>query len=103
MYKKIRLKKNILQKHIASHLQISENAYSRIENGHTQITIEYLYQIAEALDCEIEEILNIKNGNVLNYNSNLVITQINESSFNITLNQNDFLFIRELLESKKKV
>lgn len=98
--KVIRVNKNILQKHVASHLYISENAYSRIENGHTKLTIGCLYKIAGALDCKIEEILDLNKSIEANINQNIVISQFNEGSFNITLNPSDFLVLKGLLESK---
>jgi transcriptional regulator with XRE-family HTH domain len=99
--KEIRIRKNILQRHIASHLTISENAYSRIENGHTQITVEYLYLIADALDSKVEELLGLEKTSVAHNNSNVVISQFNEGSFNITLAPSDFAALKEMLESKK--
>ncbi len=99
--KEIRKNRNILQKHIASHLTISENAYSRIENGHTQITIEYLYLIADALDSKVADLLGLEKTADTHNNPNLVISQLNEGSFNITLAPSDYLSLKELLESKK--
>jgi transcriptional regulator with XRE-family HTH domain len=99
--KKIRIIKNILQKHVASQLAISENAYSRIENGHTKITVEYLYLIADALDSKVEELLGLEKTAEPHDNPNLVISQINEGSFNITLAPSDFAVLKDMLESKK--
>lgn len=98
--KDLRLKKNMLQKHVASFLEISENAYSRIENGHTKLTIDYLFLISEALECGIEEILHFDKTEV-NSEFKIIVHQINEDSFKITLSPSDFLDLKNLLESKK--
>lgn len=39
--------------YIAHHLNISQAAYSKIENGKTQLTIQRLFQITEILDISI--------------------------------------------------
>lgn len=45
--------------------------------------------------------LGLEKSAIANNNSNVVISQFNEGSFNITLGQSDFLALKELLESKK--
>lgn len=80
---------------MANHLGISENAYSRIENGHTQITIEYLYKIAVAPNCNLNEILINEAEKEPNNNAHILVDQINEGSFSIILNHKDFLSLKE--------
>ncbi len=58
--KQIRLSKNILQKYVAKELNLSENSYSRIENGNTKLTIDNLYKICNILNCKIEDVLEIE-------------------------------------------
>ena len=43
--KAIRTRKGILQAAIADYLGIDKTAYSRIETGQTQLTINYLFKI----------------------------------------------------------
>jgi len=43
---------------MAQKLDISQNAYSKIENGITPITTDRLEQIARALDVPVESVIN---------------------------------------------
>ena len=56
--KKIREFRNFTQQHLADKLDISQNAYSKIENGTTKLTIDRLEQIANLLDVPIESVLS---------------------------------------------
>jgi len=47
-----REKKNYTQEYLAYKLDISQNAYSKIELGYTKITLERLFQIAEILEMD---------------------------------------------------
>ena len=53
----IRKAKGKKASHMAEILGISESAYSQTENGKSQITIARLYNIAEALDISINDLL----------------------------------------------
>lgn len=44
-----RLKKNLTQEYIADELNISQRAYSKIENNEVQLKIDRLYRICEIL------------------------------------------------------
>ena len=50
---------NYTQEYVAYKLNISQNAFSKIELGHTKITVERLLQITEILDCELKELLKL--------------------------------------------
>jgi transcriptional regulator with XRE-family HTH domain len=48
--------RNYTQEYLAFKLNISQNAYSKIELGYTKLTLERLFQIAEVLEfkpCEL--------------------------------------------------
>ncbi|GAA3981503.1 helix-turn-helix domain-containing protein [Mucilaginibacter dorajii] len=49
---------NYTQEYLAAKLNISQNAYSKIELGYTKITVERLFQIAAILEVDIHEIIN---------------------------------------------
>lgn len=55
--RKIREYRNYTQEYLAMKLDISQNAYSKIELGYTKITLERLYQIANLLDVDPVELL----------------------------------------------
>jgi len=52
--------RNYTQEYLAAKLDISQNAYSKIELGYTKITVERLFQIADVLDYDVAEILVAK-------------------------------------------
>lgn len=49
---------NYTQEYLAAKLNISQNAYSKIELGYTKITVERLFQIADILETETMELIN---------------------------------------------
>lgn len=53
-----REKRNYTQEYLAYKLNISQNAYSKIELGYTKITVERLFQIADILDYDVATLLN---------------------------------------------
>jgi len=55
--RKIREHLNYTQEYLAMKLNISQNAYSKIELGYTKITLERLYQIAQVLEVDLIELI----------------------------------------------
>jgi transcriptional regulator with XRE-family HTH domain len=56
----IRKKRELLnysQFYMASRLDVSQNAYSKIELGYTKISVERLFQIAALLDVKIPDLI----------------------------------------------
>lgn len=53
--------RNYTQEYLAFKLNISQNAYSKIELGYTKITVERLFQIAEVLEFDIAELIDPTN------------------------------------------
>jgi transcriptional regulator with XRE-family HTH domain len=49
--------KNYSQKYVASKMGISQNAYSKIENNQTQLTVHHVKQLAEILQVPITDLL----------------------------------------------
>ena len=50
--------RNYTQEYLAAKLNISQNAYCKIELGYTKITVERLFQIAAILEFEVSDWLN---------------------------------------------
>jgi transcriptional regulator with XRE-family HTH domain len=69
--KKIREYRNFTQQHMADSLEISQNAYSKIENETTKMTTNRLEQIAKILDVPFETIINDEH-QIFNLNNNHV-------------------------------
>jgi transcriptional regulator with XRE-family HTH domain len=69
--KRIREYKNFTQQYMADKLELSPNAYYKIENGATKLTTDRLEEIAAILDIPTESILssekqvfNLENNNI---------------------------------------
>ncbi|MBQ8168254.1 helix-turn-helix transcriptional regulator [bacterium] len=56
----IRLKKNISQEELAFRASLNMNSISTLERGLNNVKIKTLYKIAEALEVDVNEILNCK-------------------------------------------
>ena len=63
--RKIREHLNYTQEYLAMKLNISQNAYSKIELGYTKITLERLYQIAQVLEVDLVELIKANDAEVL--------------------------------------
>lgn len=52
-----RLYLNYTQEYVASRLRMSQNAYSKFELGYVSVTLDRFYDLCEALEIELEEML----------------------------------------------
>lgn len=64
--KQIRELKNLTQEHVAIQLGLSTRAYSKIETGETQLTINRLNEISSILGVEPMEVLGFDDKQVFN-------------------------------------
>lgn len=55
--RKVREYRNYTQEYLAMKLNISQNAYSKIELGYTKITLERLYEVAQILEVDLIELV----------------------------------------------
>jgi transcriptional regulator with XRE-family HTH domain len=55
--RKVREYRNYTQDYLAAKLEISQNAYSKIELGYSKITLDRLFHIALILEIEVMELL----------------------------------------------
>ena len=94
--KKLREFRNFTQQYLADKLDISQNAYSKIENGTTKLTIDRLEQIAKLLDVPVESVLSNEK-QVLNVENNTInkfyahIENLHEENKEILQQQVEFL------------
>ena len=56
--RKIREFRNYTQDYLAAKLQISQNAYSKIELGYSNITLSRLIDIAEILEVDLVDVIS---------------------------------------------
>ena len=86
--RKIREYRDYTQQFMADSLELSQNAYCKIENGTTKLTIDRLENIATILDVPIESILSSE-----------------KQTFNIENHHNDKVYnhIENLYEANKEL
>lgn len=60
-------KKQYSQAYLAQRMGMTQKAYSKIETGDTKLTVHHLIQIADILEIEINELLELK-PNVIYHN-----------------------------------
>jgi len=78
--KQIRELKNFTQEHVATQLGLTTRAYSKIESGETQLTINRLNEISNILGVEPLEVLGFDEKQVFNnckQEGNIGINHIN--------------------------
>ena len=77
----IRTQKNILQSAVAESLDISQNAYSMLENGTTRITIQKIFMLAEYFKVPVSKIIDVSENTSYDLQiNNQTIEQINPQS-----------------------
>jgi transcriptional regulator with XRE-family HTH domain len=78
--KQIRELKNLTQEYVATQLDLTTRAYSKIESGETQLTINRLNEISKILGIEPMEVLGFDERQVFNnckQEGNIGINHIN--------------------------
>lgn len=104
--KKIRKQKKITQEYIAKHLGITTRAYSKIESGKTNLTIEKLYKITDILNVNLLNLFegdrvrkpNLTNEIILNNNNTISLLKHYEETITLLKEQNKLL--KKLLDKK---
>ncbi|MBK7137775.1 MAG: helix-turn-helix transcriptional regulator [Bacteroidetes bacterium] len=92
--KHLRELKNLSQDYMAKQLDISQKAYSNIENEVSEITVNRLENISKILGVSMTQILNLNEENIF---QNIFNNQ-NESKNNYTVNNNHANLQKELYE-----
>jgi transcriptional regulator with XRE-family HTH domain len=98
----IRLSKNLSQQNIADELGITVSAYSNMERGVTEITIQRLKKIAQILQVNINDLIT---DNILNdqpeipYNNipqkiNFILNELNSQKKDIQLLKSEIDFLK---------
>lgn len=63
--RKIREFRNYTQDYLAAKLRISQNAYSKIELGYSNITLNRLIEITEILEVDLADIICADGGSIM--------------------------------------
>ncbi len=64
--KQLRELKNLTQEHVATQLGLTTRAYSKIESGETQLTINRLNEISKILEIDPMEVLGFDHQQIFN-------------------------------------
>ncbi len=64
--RRTRENRNYTQDYLAAKLGISQNAYSKIELGYSNITLSRLVEISEILEVDLVDLITATNGNYNN-------------------------------------
>lgn len=108
--KNIRELKNYTQEYVAQKLDISTRAYSKIESGETNLTIDRLNRISQILEMSPLEILEFDDKKVFNHckqDGNIGINQylpkdiINQYEKQVSHLKSEIVFLRSLLKENK--
>lgn len=91
--RKLREFRNYTQEYMAEQLNLSQRAYSSLENGKTQLSVDRLMDICKLLDVSVGEILDIENQNIYNNNFNN----------NAENNHGNLIFKKEDFEEQRKL
>ena len=63
--RKVREFRNYTQDYLAAKLEISQNAYSKIELGYSKITLDRLFHISLILEVQVMELLYFDKNNFI--------------------------------------
>lgn len=85
--KQFREMRNFTQEYMADSLKLSQRAYSSIENGQTQLTVERLFEISQTLQISIGEIIELESK--LHYNNSVQNNAFDNKS-TLVFNQQNF-------------
>lgn|SRR5690554_3211064 len=102
--KQLRELKNLTQEYMANHLGISTRAYSKIETGETQLTLNRLNEISTALGISPIEVLGFDDKQVFNnckQEGNIGINHINISEKLIYQYEETIKSLKEQIEIMK--
>ena len=97
--KKLRELKNFTQKHVAEGIGVTQGAYSKVEQGDSEITYSKLEKIAEILQLLPQDIINFNESVVFNYTN---IESTNELSFNTLFTQEEKKLYQDQIELLKQ-
>ena len=89
---------NVKQAELAKSIQMSPSAYSRLENGEVQITINSLELISRVLKSSLLDLLQINDTKVYNFDNNTNVQQGYTSHLNIQLTPDQFAKLEDILK-----
>jgi len=105
--RKLRDIKGFSQEYMATKLNISQNTYSRIENGYISLKFDRLIQIASILEIDIPKLINFNDQSFFNVkypeNSGPQIEIIKTYKNYIQHLEDEIKFLRSLLKTKKEI
>lgn len=95
--RKYRELKGYSQEYMAHELDITQSSYAKLENDSTKITVERLFSIAQLLEMEMTELLDLKNQTI--YNQDLKDSAVGHQSVQNLYQENKEVY-QDLLKAK---
>jgi transcriptional regulator with XRE-family HTH domain len=99
--KEAREAKNISQQAMAKRLAMSDSAYSRLENGKVQITLNIVEKLSQELSVSITELLSLAVTETNNFTNSSIIAQ--RGTINLSLSGEDLEKIISIINAKEKL
>lgn len=88
--KKFRELADITRKEMASHLELSLSAYSKIERGETDLTVSKLEKIAKILNVDLAKLLNFDASQIFNITGNQNVQAVAPKADNMNFYSDDY-------------
>ena len=89
--------KGFSQEYMAHQLNVNQSTYAKMENSSTKITIDKLFSVAQLLETDISEILDLKNQTI--YNQDLKDNSVGHQQVENLYQENKEVY-QELLKAK---
>lgn len=99
---KFRKQKEISHEAMAFNLDISQAAYTKLERNQTKLTVERLYKIADILEVNVADLLDIKSTNYFNQNNKESVTAYLQQTANF-FNENKDQYEKIIVHYEKSL
>jgi transcriptional regulator with XRE-family HTH domain len=99
--KNFREQRNIAQKHVAATLGITTGSYGRIENGHTELTVNNMYKICECIGISVMEAQGLSETTNIT-NNGAVLNNVNHGQLHIQLSPEEFQRVWQKVKSEQE-
>ncbi len=101
--KLIRALKNWTQEEVAEKLEISINSYAKIERGETDVNFSRLQQIAEIMEIELLQLLELDEKNVFHLTSSNYTNTNKGDNWYVNSSSNELMECKHELEKAKLI
>jgi len=100
--REIRIKKNISQRELAKKILIERSTYNKIETGKTELTLRTLEKIATSLETDVQDLLKLKDTNIVSNNTGTFSAQGINTTLNLHIPKEALEEISKMFNNKNK-